>query len=196
MAHDPETVDAFYDDLVPALTKKATGEIAVMAAQLAADEGGDDDLQAWDWRYYDTQLRKTEYGVDPHEVAAYFPLEQVLDGLLDDHGRGLRVDYAPAPDEPVWHPDVRSYAIVDRGQRRSDRRRCTWTSTRARASSATPPRSRSCPGARLPDGTYQQPVSAIVANFTKPTADRPSLLQHDEVVTLLPRVRPHPPPDA
>ena len=40
------------------------------------------------------------------------------------------------------------------------------------------------PGRRLPDGSYQQPVSAIVANLTKPTADRPSLLLHDEVVTL------------
>ena len=37
---------------------------------------------------------------------------------------------------------------------------------------------------RLPDGTYQQPVSAIVANFTKPSADAPSLLRHTEVVTL------------
>jgi Zn-dependent oligopeptidase len=40
------------------------------------------------------------------------------------------------------------------------------------------------PGRRLPDGSYRTPVSAIVANLTKPTADRPSLLLHDEVVTL------------
>jgi Zn-dependent oligopeptidase len=40
------------------------------------------------------------------------------------------------------------------------------------------------PGRRLPDGGYQEPVSAIVANFTRPTADRPSLLQHGEVETL------------
>ena len=39
-------------------------------------------------------------------------------------------------------------------------------------------------GRRLADGTYRTPVSAIVANLTKPTADRPSLLLHDEVVTL------------
>jgi thimet oligopeptidase len=39
-------------------------------------------------------------------------------------------------------------------------------------------------GRRLPDGSYQQPVSAIVANFTKPSATQPSLLRHGEVVTL------------
>ena len=33
-------------------------------------------------------------------------------------------------------------------------------------------------GRRLEDGTYQKPLSAIVANFTKPGSERPSLLQH------------------
>ena len=47
-----------------------------------------------------------------------------------------------------------------------------------------PRRSRSSTGARQADGTYRTPVSAIVANLTKPTAERPSLLLHDEVVTL------------
>ena len=39
-------------------------------------------------------------------------------------------------------------------------------------------------GRRLADGMYQAPVSAIVANLTKPTETQPSLLRHDEVLTL------------
>jgi hypothetical protein len=33
-------------------------------------------------------------------------------------------------------------------------------------------------------GERVAPSAAMVANFTKPTADKPSLLKHDEVVTL------------
>ena len=183
MAHDPETVDGFFDDLVPALTKKATGEIAVMAERLAADEAGDDDLQSWDLRYYDTQLRRTEYGVDGHEVAAYLPLEQVLDGLLTITAEVFGVRYEPLPDEPVWHPDVRSYAIVDPATDapiavvHMDLHPREGKFSHAAAFTLVP-------GRRLPDGSYRTPVSAIVANLTKPTAERPSLLLHDEVVTL------------
>jgi thimet oligopeptidase len=182
MAHDPETVDAFYEDLVPALTKKATDEIAVMTRRLAADEG-DDDFQSWDLRYYDTQLRRTEYGVDNHEVATYLPLERVLDGLLTITAEVFGVEYVPLPDETVWHPDVRSYAIVDpaRGERvavvHMDLHPREGKFSHAAAFTLVT-------GRRLADGTYRTPVSAIVANLTKPTADRPSLLLHDEVVTL------------
>ena len=38
--------------------------------------------------------------------------------------------------------------------------------------------------ARCPTASYQTPVSAIVANFTKPSATQPSLLRHSEVVTF------------
>ena len=182
MAHDPETVDGFYDDLVPSLTKKAIDEIAVMASRLAADVG-DDDLQLWDWRYYDTQLRRTEYGVDLHAVAAYFPLQQVLDGMLEITGEVFGLEYRPIEGASVWHPDVRSVAIVDvdTGEEvavaHMDLHPREGKFSHAAAFDLVP-------GRRLPDGSYQRPVSAIVANFTKPTADRPSLLLHDEVVTL------------
>ena len=33
------------------------------------------------------------------------------------------------------------------------------------------------------DGTRQLPVCAMICNFTKPTAEKPSLLTHDEVET-------------
>ena len=46
------------------------------------------------------------------------------------------------------------------------------------------PRRSRRPRAAPADGAYRRPVSAIVANLTKPTAERPSLLLHDEVVTL------------
>ena len=189
MAHDPETVDAFYDDLVPALTKKATEEIAVMAARLSADVDASlgsrqgDDLQLWDWRYYDTQLRRTEYGVDLHAVAAYFPLQQVLDGMLEITGEVFGLEYRPIAGAAVWHPDVRSFTIVDVASGEDvavvhmDLHPREGKFSHAAAFTLVG-------GRRLPDGSYRRPVSAIVANLTKPTAERPSLLLHDEVVTL------------
>ena len=182
MAHDPETVDAFYAGLVPELTPKAQAEIDVMAKLLAADTG-DDQLQSWDWRYYDTELRRSEFGVDPHEVAAYFPLQQVLDGLLEITGEAFDLEYERLDDVPVWHPDVLTFAIADRatGERiaiaHMDLHPREGKFSHAAAFNLVL-------GRRRDDGSYRTPVSCIVANFTKPTAERPSLLTHDEVVTF------------
>ena len=93
-----------------------------------------------------------------------------------------------------WHSDVTAWAIVDgaSGEDIADR-----------LHGSVPPRGHLHAAAAFPlvagrreaDGGYRHPVSAIVANLTKPTPERPSLLQHDEGGDAVPRVRPHPSPD-
>lgn len=184
MASDPETVDSFYAELVPALTTKARDELEVMVRRHEAATGGrETKVQLWDWRYYDTQQRKEEYGVDGQAVAAYFPLQEVLDGMLAITAEVFGLEYRPLTETPVWHPDVRSYTIVDQATGEDlavahmDLHPREGKYSHAAAFDLVV-------GRRRADGTYCTPVSAIVANFTKPTADRPSLLLHDEVVTL------------
>ncbi len=181
MAKDPETVEVFYEGIVPALTDKAQEEIGRMAKLLEVDTG-DDVLQVWDWRYYDTQLRKTEYGVDNAEVAKYFPLEQVVDGMFDLTSRMFGVTYEAVTPTLAWHEDVTLWKVtdVDSGEHVGHFYMDLFPREGKFSHAAAWPL---VPAHEGPDGPVA-PVSGILANFTKPTQDRPSLLQHNEVVTL------------
>ncbi|MFZ0493323.1 MAG: M3 family metallopeptidase, partial [Acidimicrobiia bacterium] len=172
MAKNPKIVNDFYSVLVDPLTELGKNELAVLAEMLEADSG-DAEFRAWDRRYYDTMLRKTEYGVDQLEIAKYLPLDAAIDGLLDLTAEVFGLEYRKRSDVPVWHPDVVAYDIVDADSGEAlavfmaDLFPRPDKYTHAAAFDLVP-------GRRLRDGSYQNPVSAIVANFTKPTADSPS----------------------
>ena len=127
---------------------------------------------------------RREHGLDPHEISAYFPLDA-----------GARRAAGRSP------PRSSGSSTGGSTTSRSGTRTCSATpsSTWRRAAEIAVahmdlhPREGKfshaaafdlVPGRRRADGTYRTPVSCIVANFTKPTADRPSLLTHDEVVTF------------
>ena len=182
MAKDPERVAAFYEDLMPPLTKQGEIELVALGELLQADTG-DSQIQTWDWRFYDTQQRRTDYGVDPFEVANYFPLDSVLGGMFDLVQETFGLEFRETQDPDVWHPDVRLFAIHDAGS--GDELAHFYLDLFPREGkyghAAEFPLVMS---RRLEDGSYQNPVCAMVANFTKPTASAPSLLQHGEVETL------------
>jgi thimet oligopeptidase len=183
MAETPENVFDFYDSLREPLQSAAREEIARMTELLRRDTGDDTAvLEAYDWQYYDTLLRKTEYGVDPNDVAQYLELGEVLDGMFEITGEVFGLTYERV-EAPTWHPDVITYAIHDSGS--GDLISHFYMDLFPREAkfshaAAFP----LVPGRRLADGSYQHPVSAIVANVTKPTEERPSLLQHQEVETM------------
>jgi Zn-dependent oligopeptidase len=181
MARSKDRVEEMYEGLIPRLSVHGEKEIAKVAALLEQDVG-DRQVQVWDWNYYDTQIRKTEYGVDPMEVAEYLPLQQVLDGMFELTSEVFGLVYKPV-EAPTWHPDVLVYEVTDLdtgamiGHFYLDLFPRQGKFTHAAVFPGVP-------GKKLADGSYQTPIAAMVCNFTKPTEDTPSLLQHSEVETL------------
>jgi thimet oligopeptidase len=107
---------------------------------------------------------------------------QVLDGMFAITSEVFGLTYAALDDAPVWHPDVTAWRIDD----------TATGETLAHFYLDLHPREGKFghaavfplgPGRATDDG-YTTPVSAMVANFTKPTPSSPSLLQHEEVTTL------------
>ncbi len=182
MAKDPDRVAAFYDDLIPPLTRQGEKDLKVISGLLET-ETGDDQVQVWDWRYYDTQQRRTDFGVDPFEVAQYFALDAVLAGMFELVQETFGLDFEEILDPDVWHPDVRLFVIRDAGSGEELAHFYLDLFPRegkfGHAAEFPLIESR-----RMEDGSFQNPVCAMVANFTKPTASSPSLLQHGEVETL------------
>jgi oligopeptidase A len=182
MAGDPETVEAFYAEIVPPLQAKARAEVAHLSGLLEADTG-DRDLRSWDWRYYENQVRRRDFGLDQHHVAEYFPLDAVMAGLLDLTGDVFGLTYRRVQPTRAWHPDVLLYEVRDRT---SDRPIAHFYADLfpREGKFGHAAAFQLVAGHRRPDGARVTPVSAIVANFTRPSQGHPSLLRHDEVVTL------------
>ncbi len=182
MAKDPERVVAFFEDLIPPLTDQGRLDLTALGDLLHTDTG-ETEIQAWDWRYYDTQQRRTDYGVDPFEVANYFPLDSVLGGMFDLVQETFGLDFREVEKPEVWHPDVRLFTILDAssGEELAHFYLDLFPREGKYGHAAEFPL---IPSRRMEDGSYQNPICAMVANFTKPTATTPSLLQHSEVETL------------
>lgn len=179
---DTAGVRRFYDSIVPGLTTIAEAEKSALQLSLEADHPGED-LAVWDWMYYDTQQARSDFGVDQNVVASYFPLEPVVEAMLDITAEVFGIRYEQIHNIGTWHEDVATFRIIDAT---SERHMATFfLDLYPRKGKYTHAACWSLQkGLTRPDGSYREPYAAVLANFTKPTADSPSLLKHDEVLTL------------
>src|SRR6476620_690421 len=172
------------NDLVTGIQPKFDSEVAELQKLKAADTNDPNaKIMVWDWRYYSNQLNKQKYAVDQEALRAYFPFQKVLDGMFNIYQSifGLKFEKIVAPHK--WIDDLQLYLVAD----------STTGEPLGMFYLDMFPREGKfnhfaqfdiISGKLLPDGKYQRPTVALLCNFPPATADKPSLLTHQDVETL------------
>ena len=114
MAETPKTALDFMNQMVPALANTQRREAAMLNEAIRAD-GGNYDVQPWDWYRYANRIKAERYDLDEDAVMEYFQLDKVLeDGVFFMAEKLYGLTFERRTDLPVYHPDVWTYTVFDR----------------------------------------------------------------------------------
>lgn len=180
MAKEPQKVYDFLKKIWdPALVvaKKEADELQKMMDA----EGKNGQLHPCDWWYYAEKLRQQKYELDEEMLRPYFVLDNVREGAFYVANRlyGLKIE--ERTDIPKYHKDVQVYEVKEADGShvgilymdffpRDSKRGGAWMSSYRKQYRR--------------DGENITPVITTNFNFTKPTGDKPALLNFEEVSTL------------
>ena len=138
-------------------------------------------LQPWDWRYYSEKYRVEKYALEDSVVRPYFALDSVREGAFMVANKLYGLTFTERTDLPTYDKEARCFEVKDGDQTigilymdfhpRASKRSGAWM-TEFRGQK------------RDLEGNNIIPIIQVVCNFTKPTADKPSLLNFDESETL------------
>ena len=116
MAKTPDEAMALLRRVWTPAVARAGEEIAEMQPIAAAD-GFNAPLEAWDYRYYAEKLRQAKYGLSDDEVKPFLQLSKLRDGMFWAAGELYGLAFARVRDLPVYHPDVEVFEVTRDGER-------------------------------------------------------------------------------
>ncbi len=180
MAGTPSRVLGFLRELAAKARPVAQAELTELQA-FANAELGMSALSPWDIAYASEKLRQRKFDFSEEDLKPYFPLPAVLDGMLTIAGQLFGVQFRQRAGVDVWHTDAQYFDVMDADgavragfyfdhYARTGKRGGAWMDV--------------C-RARFFDGDAMQvPVAYLTCNFAPPSAGKPALLTHDDVLTL------------
>lgn len=198
MAKTPKTVDDFLGDLRTRLAPGGEKEIEKLKQLKKAETGDATNYFLWDHRFYDTLMLERDYQLDQNKIAEYFPLQSSIEGMLHifEELFGLVFVEVQGADRDaisetgkgadiVWHPEVQIFSVWDDDGEGNGFVGYLYLDLFPRDGKYGHAANFNIqPGFVTENGTRRYPATALVCNFSKPTPKKPSLLKHDEVVTL------------
>ncbi len=180
MAKTPEKVYALLNEVWKYALPAAKKEAKTLQEMIKKD-GKDFNLEPWDWWYYSEKIRKEKYDLDEEQIRPYFTLENVRNGMFLLANKLYGITFTPLKDFPIYQKDVEAFEVkeedgthigiyyTDYYPRESKKGGAWMTSFRKQSRR---------------NGKDITPVIMNVANLSKPTADKPSLLSFEEVETM------------
>ena len=181
MAESRSTVNNFLDELCDATMGYAKKDVATVT-EFAHSLGFEGDLMPWDWGYFNEKFKEAKYSINDEQIKPYLKLENAVDAVFMLAGKLYGLTFTPAPEIETYHPEASAYEVKDENGElmailyldffpRESKRQGAWM-TEFR-------------GVKVKNGVEQRPLVQLVMNFTKPTANTPSLLTFDEFTTFL-----------
>lgn len=113
MAGTPQAARDLLRQVWEPARRKAQEERAELE-RAAREDGINEPIAPWDWRYYAEKVRQDRYDLDEAEVKPYFVLDNIAAAAFEVAGRLFGLSFAPRADVPVYHPDVRAWEVRDR----------------------------------------------------------------------------------
>ena len=183
MAQTPQAVYDMLDSLREAYAPAMQHELQRLTEFAAQVEGHPVELKPWDYSYYANKERESLFQIDDEQLRPYFPLDRVIDGVLGLATRLYGLHFTPNSEAQVFHPEVQVFDVTtDSGEwmgalyvdffPRETKQSGAWMTAFREQYVNT-------------HGDDVRPLVTLTMNFTRPTADKPSLLTFGEVRTFL-----------
>lgn len=175
MAGTPEQAVGLLEQLRDRSRPAALAEFDKLSG-FARAELGLEEVLPWDVDFVAEKQISQRLGFPSSEIAQYFPLDHVVDGLLDVSARLFGVQFELDPSIPAWNDQVRFYRVIEDGKvlggfyldmfSRAGKRAGAWMRT------------------LQPRSDEEAPVGVLVLNAAQPEPGKPAIMRHGEVVTL------------
>ncbi len=184
MAKTEAQVERFLQNLASIASKKCRKELAVLSAQMpdGAELTKDGLLHAWDYMYVHAAYKQANFDIDESKIAEYFPVQKALDGMFAIYQNFLGLTFKEIKPSWAWHEEVRLIEVY-----------CTETNKflghllldlYPRDNKYT----HACYVPLVPsfkvNGVNTPSVGVVIANFPRPSGDKPALLKHADVETF------------